>query len=199
MHSHHDGRIHASEAGDAHVQIGGCDGDEAGQLLAAARERIEVAANAEEAAFGVDQHGPDFRPDRAFGREIVEFLGEPAIERIAALRLIERDVRDAFPDLEGECRQLHRTRPWLVSQRAIAASAGLRRGAPARLGFLSRPWHSPSGKNSSRRQCAAKLVHYVIISLRSASRTLLPDRRRTIALEDPPATPLDNGICGKAG
>src|SRR5271163_1247685 len=50
-----------------------------------------------------------------------------------------------------------------------------------------------------RRQCAAKLVHYVIISLRSASRTLLPDRRRTIALEDPPATPLDNGICGKLG
>jgi hypothetical protein len=142
MHRHYDGRVHASEAGDAHVQIGGCDRNKAGQFLAAARERVEVAADAEEAAFGVDQHGPDFRPDRAFGRKIVEFLGEPAIERIAALRLIERDVGDTFPDLEGECCQLHRTRPSraLIGCGVNAPSSSRRSISAARSGREFSKW-----------------------------------------------------------
>src|SRR5208282_1761600 len=83
--------------------------------LAASAERIEIATNAEKAPRRVDQNRPDFRAHRALRGEPVEFLRKTAVERIAAVRLVHRDVGDAILDLERECSQLHRTGP-CVSQ-----------------------------------------------------------------------------------
>ena len=107
------------------MQIGGRGGNESGERFAIPRQGVEIAADAEETALGVDQHGAHRRIGGAFRRQFVELGGETAIERIAALALIERDMRDRFFDLERKRRQFHHHVPG-EELRLIARNRGLR-------------------------------------------------------------------------
>ena len=84
------------------MKIGCRARNEPGQFVTIAGQGVQVPADAEVAAFGVDENAADRGIDGAFGRQFVEFASKLAIERIAALGLIERDMRDAAFDLESE-------------------------------------------------------------------------------------------------
>jgi hypothetical protein len=96
-------------------------------MLSAATEGVQISPDTEKAAPCVDQDRSDVRTDSTFGGEMIEFLGEPIVERIAAVSLIHREMRNAVENLEGESRQLHRRNP------RVSEKSGARQGEEARL------------------------------------------------------------------
>jgi len=70
------------------MQIRGHPGNKPGEMLPAPSQGVQISTDTEKAAPRVDQDRPDVRADCAFGGEMIEFFGEPIVERIAAISLI---------------------------------------------------------------------------------------------------------------
>jgi hypothetical protein len=107
MHCRHNRGVKAGEPRDAHMEVGRCAGDEAREILTASGQRVEVPTDAEEPTLRVEEHCTHIVAHRTLGCEAIEVRGEGLVERIAAVRLVHRDMCDAVHDLEGECCQFH--------------------------------------------------------------------------------------------